>query len=64
MAEVKASIESEFMRIKQAADYLGCSQWLLWKKMGDGHLKRYKFDGGGLTYVRRSELDALMSEAQ
>jgi len=63
MAEVKTP-ESEFMRIQQAADYLGCSQWLLWKKLGDGILRRYKFDGGGLTYVKRSELDSLMREAQ
>ena len=49
---------------KKAALYLDCSPWLLWKKLTSGELKRYKLNGTGLTYVRRSELDGLMQQAK
>ena len=63
MEEAKPVPESEFMRIKRAAEYLDCSEWLIWKKLTAGRLKRYSFDNGGLTYVKRAELDELMREA-
>ena len=64
MAEVEASTEREFLRVRRAAEYLDCSEWSIWKKLTSGELKRYKVGGHGLTYVRRSELDALMQEAK
>jgi len=64
MAGIKESSEVEFLRVKKAAEYLDCSEWLIWKKLTAGRLKRYSFDNGGLTYVKRSELDQLMQEAQ
>jgi excisionase family DNA binding protein len=56
--------ESEFLRVRRAAEYLDCSEWLVWKKLTSGELKRYKLNGTGLTYVRRSELDGLMQQAK
>jgi hypothetical protein len=64
MTDGQAVPESEYMRIKKAALYLDCSPWLLWKKLTSGELKRYKLNGTGLTYVRRSELDGLMQQAK
>jgi excisionase family DNA binding protein len=65
MTEVKpSSPESEFLRVRRAAQYLDCSEWSIWKKLTSGELKRYKLGGHGLTYVKRSELDALIRETQ
>lgn len=63
MAGTKETSEAEFLRVKKAAEYLDCSEWLIWKKLTAGRLRRYSFDNGGLTYVRRAELDELMREA-
>ena len=55
-------IEGEFLRVPKAAELIGCSHWLIWKKLTAGELQRYKF--GGATLVKRSELLNLIHEAK
>lgn len=65
MTEVKATApESDFLRVRRAAQYLDCSEWSIWKRLTSGELKRYKLRGQGLTYVKKSELDQLMQPVE
>jgi excisionase family DNA binding protein len=54
--------DPEFLRVKHAAELMGCSDWTIWKKLTAGELQRYKF--GSLTMVKRSELLELVHEAE
>ncbi|MFZ2228291.1 MAG: helix-turn-helix domain-containing protein [Candidatus Nanopelagicaceae bacterium] len=56
--DVQNEANLEYLKIKQAADLLGCSTDTIRNRIEDGSLAAYRF-GGRLIRVKKSDLEKL-----